>query len=145
MIFDAENLFSENQAVTATAVSANTIDLGVARDVGTGQELELVIVCTETATAAGAATVTFEVISSASEDLSTPTVVAASGAVGKADLVAGAQPFKVRVPGGIAQRYIGLRYTVGTGPLTAGKFTAGIVEARQNFQAYASGVPVGGF
>ena len=39
MMLDAQNLFSDAQAVTAAAGSTNTIDLGIARDIGTGYPL----------------------------------------------------------------------------------------------------------
>ncbi|MGL4198041.1 MAG: Bbp16 family capsid cement protein, partial [Allorhizobium sp.] len=46
MIFDTTNLFSNAQAVTATAGSTNTIDLGpiatgVTRDIGKGTKIPL--------------------------------------------------------------------------------------------------------
>ena len=46
MYVDAHNLFSDSQAVTATAVSENLIDFGSARDIGVGRELYLLIVVT---------------------------------------------------------------------------------------------------
>ena len=39
MITDSLLRVSEDQAVTSTAVSTNTVDLGVARDVGEGTAL----------------------------------------------------------------------------------------------------------
>ena len=39
MIFDALTLVSNAQAVTASAVSTNTIDLSQARDIGAGNEV----------------------------------------------------------------------------------------------------------
>ena len=39
MITDAFLRLSDAQALTTTAVSTNTIDLGVARDVGAGEEI----------------------------------------------------------------------------------------------------------
>ena len=48
MITDKLLRVSEDQAVTATAVSTNTIDLGVARDIGEGMDLYMVFTVTET-------------------------------------------------------------------------------------------------
>lgn len=128
-ITDALLTVSDEQAVTATAVSTDSIDLGVNRDIGAGEQLYMLFTCTEAATAAGAATVTFEVIASAAGALTSPVVVGASGAVGKAALTVGEQ---IAVPigrqTGLGLRYLGARYTVGTGPLTAGKFTATVVR-----------------
>lgn len=138
---------SAAQAVTATAVSTNTIDLSVARDIGPGEQIYANITVDVAATAAGAATVTFEVITSASADLSTPTVVAATGAVGKADLTIGRDPINIAIPPHISQekgqRYIGVRYTVATGPLTAGSFTCYLSNSVDHKQKnYPSGFTV---
>ena len=127
MILDALLQLSAAQAVTASAVSTNTIDLSQARDIGTGKDLYAVITVDEAATAAGAATVTFSVQDSA--DNSTFADVAVTAAIGKATLVAGYQhvipmPTKLR-------RYCRVYYTVGTGPLTAGKFSAQVVAGVQ--------------
>ena len=43
MIMDAQLLFSDAQAITAAAGSTNTIDLGAVRDIGTGENLYLVV------------------------------------------------------------------------------------------------------
>lgn len=134
MILDKQNMLSEAQTVTASAVSTNTIDLGVARDIGAGEDLSLFISVDETVTAAGAATVTFQAISSAAANLGSATVLAQTDAIGKAELTAGRKLIELKVPRHvlnaqpIGQRYIGVNYSIGTGPLTAGKFTVGIAK-----------------
>jgi hypothetical protein len=79
------------------------------------------------AAAAGAATVRFQIISSANADLSSPTIIEQSDAISKVSIVVGAQivlPLPRSFINQIGQRYLGVQYTVGTGPLTAGAFDA---------------------
>ena len=134
MMTDALLQLSSAQAVTATAVSTNTIDLGAARDLGQGRDLYAVFGVDEAATAAGAATVNFQIISSASANLSSPTILAQTDAIPKTDLTLGRKPIALCVPSAIllaqpiGQRYLGVQYTVATGPLTAGKFTCHIAD-----------------
>ena len=136
MITDALLQLSTAQAVTATAVSTNTLDLGSARDIGAGTDLYAHFTVDTTATAAGAATVAFQIISSASAALSSPTVLAQTGDIPKADLVAGRRPITLEIPPSalasqpVGQRYMGVQYLVGTGPLTAGAFSAFITDSK---------------
>lgn len=129
MLTDALLQLSSAQAVTATAFSTNTIDLGVARDIGQGEDLYVVIGVDEAATAAGAATVNFQIVTSANANLSSPTIIGQIDAIAKTELTLGRKPIVIPVPSAallaqpIGQRYFGVQYTVGTGPLTAGKFT----------------------
>ena len=120
MYMDALGLVSDAQALTATAVSTNTIDLGsasVTPDIGTGEPIGFGIaidVAGDRTTADE--TYTIEVITSASANLSSPTVIE-SRLLAVAGLAAGKLHF-IEVPmGGVVQRYLGLRYTLaGTTP-----------------------------
>lgn len=138
MWIDALLQLSSVQAVTATAVSANCIDLTRAADASAGEPLYVAITVDQTVQAAGAATVNFQVISSPNANLSGGTVLAQSGAIAKADLTYGRRPIALMVPRHVlaaqnfGQRYLGLQYTVGTGPLTAGQFTANVVHDVQD-------------
>ena len=127
MILDERNEFSDAQAVTASAIS-DVIDLGAApttQDIGNGEPLYLVIQVDEQATAAGAATVTFSLESDSTADLATSaTVHWTSSAIAKATLAPGYVVATIALPNGSYERYLGVRYTVATGPLTAGKFSA---------------------
>lgn len=149
MLNDALLQLSAAQAVTATVVSTNTIDLGAnPRDVGPGEDLYATISVDEAATAAGAATVTFQVIASDNANLSAPNILTQTDAIGKAELTLG-KIFSIPVGNSIlaakklGQRYLGLQYTVATGPLTAGKFTAYITEdCVTDVKSYPSGFTV---
>lgn len=143
MYIDNELVLSDAQAVTATAISANVIDLGDSKDLAVGERLYLVIKCDETATAAGAATVVFSLISDSVVGLaSSPTTHFATAAIGKADLTLNAVVAKVALPLGVYERYLGLSYTVATGPLTAGKFSAFIVKDLDQYKAYPDAITI---
>lgn len=141
MIFSNEDILSDDQAITATAISENVIDLGAKGtpydaaaalngDFGKGTPVPFVCQVTETFATLTSLTITVETASNAS--LSSGAVVAySSGAIAAATLVQGYQiPLQV-LPESLTGRYLGLRYTVGGLNATAGKITAGIVAARQ--------------
>jgi len=149
MLTDALLQLSSAQVVTASAVSTNTVDLSQARDLGPGNDLYVAITVDEAATAAGAATVNFQVITSAAANLGSPTIIGQTDAIGKAELTLGRKAIVVPIPSAvllaqpIGQRYLGVQYTVGTGPLTAGKFSAAIVNTDISInKSYPSGFSV---
>ncbi|PTR06973.1 MULTISPECIES: Bbp16 family capsid cement protein [unclassified Novosphingobium] len=139
MIFDNSLLLSDAQAVTASAASANVIDLGTTgtpfganapliRDLGRGQELDLAV----TVTQAFAGLTNLQVGVQVSPDNATWTTVSCGAVVPLASLVAG---YQFKVPGsieeGVNARYLRLYYTVGGSNATAGKITAAVVASRQ--------------
>jgi len=142
MITDKLLRVSEDQAITTTAFSTDTIDLGTARDIGEGTALYMNFAVT-TALANGTS-VKFEVVTSANANLSSPTVIGSSDAVLTAALTAG-KNVVVRINPEIAgkgKRYLGARYTV-AGTFNAGKVTADVVETIGDGQKYyASGFTV---
>lgn len=146
MIQDALLQFSAAQAVTASAPSTNAIDLGAARDLGKGEGVRVDVRCNTTCTAAGAATVRFQLQTADDSGFATnlQTIVQTDD-IPIAKLTAGASiPLHVdRADPYAARRYMRLNYLVGTGPLTAGAFTAGIVKDIQDPQtSYPSGFAV---
>lgn len=137
MIFSAQQLFSDNQAITASANSENVIDLGVAgtpygavaalnQDIGKGNKIHLLVQVTESFNNLNS--IRFKVSTGATSALGT---TVASELILLADLVAGRQiPFDV-LPNNINERYLGIEYVVsGTAP-TVGKVTAGITMGNQ--------------
>lgn len=159
MILDLQTTFSgavaadgtkTGQAVTVTAISANVLDLrgsaspALVNEGLTGPDLWLVIQTKEAAAAAGAATVVFSLESDSTPDLATsPTVHWTSAAIGKATLIAGYSVVKVRLPSEKTyERYLGVRYTVAVGPLTAGAFLAYLTLATQANDAYPAGFTI---
>lgn len=135
MILNMNETFSENQAVTATAISTNVIQFptngtvvgeaaAVARNLGAGNELPILVQVTEAF--ATATSVTFSLESSAAAGLTSATVHWTSGAVPIATLIAGYKlPIRI-VPDGTMLEYLGMRYTIGGSNATAGKVTAAI-------------------
>jgi hypothetical protein len=118
MILDADLVFSNKQAITATAESTNALDLGAAGD-AIGQELTIHVVVDTAFATLTSLTVSLET----STDGSTWTTVLSGPAVARASLTKGANIFCVRVPQGLS-RYVRMKYTVGGSNATAGKVTA---------------------
>ena len=141
MIMDSSLQFCAAQAVTASADATDSIDLGIARDLGAGEDIFLMVTVDEAATAAGAATVSFQFKTSATSNLAGPTINADSGPIPKFSLTLGSM-FAIKLPPSNYLRYGGAGFVVATGPLTAGKFTACLVKDVQNADIYPSGFSV---
>jgi hypothetical protein len=139
MIFSARQIFSDDQLITADAISENVIDLGVAgtpygaasplgQDVGKGNMVPVLVQVTADFNTLTSLEVTIE--TSANADLSSSTVLATE-VIPLADLVAGKQMFCQVIPNGANARYLGVRYNVtGTNP-TQGAIAAGITMGNQ--------------
>ena len=123
MLIDNNLILSNAQAVTSTAVSTNVVDQGAAADaVARAPYVEFLV--NTSFTASGSATMQLELQDSA--DNSTFNTVLITEAIPKATLVAGYRR-RFKLPPGV-RRYIAANYTVATGPMTAGKIDARIVE-----------------
>ena len=147
MITDQLLRLSDAQGpITATAVSTNTVDLQVARDIGEGRELYVVFTVTTAFTGAAGNSITFEVISASDAALSSGIEVLGSSATfdPAASVVAGTQ-VTVRINPEIAgkgQRYLGARYVEG-GTIGGGVVTADVVlDIQDGKKFYASGFTV---
>lgn len=157
MLIDTQNLFSDDQAITADAISANVIDLlpggilgqtaNTLRDIGAGKPLYLhVLVTTTFDSAADSTSLITSLESDDNTSLSSATQHWVSSDIEQATLVAGYWIAKgIPIPPGDYQRYLGLRFNVGAEEnFTAGKIQAWLSENRQDEgRAYQSGFTTG--
>lgn len=125
---DKELLCSEKQAITADAVSTDSIlmtgNLGADRARNLRAICQIETAFTPDGTATGA---TFEVIEADNAALTTNVVsLHSSGAVANANLTAGNRVIDIPMPK-VSKAYLGFRYTTNAGDFTAGAVTAGLV------------------
>lgn len=146
MFLDIEAEFSNSQAITATAISTNVYDTQVDRLVNLGglQPAYLVVQWDTTATDSGSdATVTIELVGADNAALTTnPTVMASLGAVPFASLIGGTTLGIIAMPFYKTRRYFGVRYTVASGPLTAGAVSAFITLQPQFWDTLPANNPI---
>ena len=160
MYVDSQIEFSDVQAVTATAISSNVYDLfsmglgggatdvtpNTRLDIGQGTDhLYLVVNTAVTATDTGNdATLTITLESADDAGLTTNAQVHySSGAIAFASFAtAGTNLVAIRLPSALYRRYLGVRYTVASGPLTAGAFDAFVTPTLQQNRIYKSGFTV---
>jgi hypothetical protein len=140
MILDNTNIFSDAQAITATARSTNVIDLGAAgtafghaaavgRDIGKGTEVQVTCNVVEAFNNLTSLKISLESDDNAAfasaKEIASRTYLLAE--INSAKILS----FPAEIPEGADERYISLNYTVtGTAP-TTGKITCGVVAARQ--------------
>lgn len=162
MYVDTQLELSNSQAVTSTAISENVIDIlttgAAAATLGTytvgntlldlgqaNKDLYLVVqtavACTDTGSDA---TLTITLESDDNAGLASATTHYSSGALAFASFAtAGTRLVTICLPHGQYQRYVGLRYTVASGPLTAGAFDAFITtDPAGVYRTYATGFSV---
>lgn len=155
MLIDNNLLFDSNAAITTTRDSTNIIDLVNARDIGDGEELEVLVQVGTTALTSTATTTTIVAQVMVSTDNSTYTTAAKSDAVQIGLTTTGSHILNIHMPmrrlyaegagtGNDAYpRYIKLNY-VASATLSAGTLTAALIGARQTNPAagYPSGFTV---
>lgn len=143
MYLDAQLLFSDAQAVTASAASTNYLDLGVARDIGTGEDLYLVSICDVAMTDSGSDSTVAVSLQGDSTTTFTPdgeqtmftfSALSAIGTVKIAKLDPGSAPLQYR--------YVQAYYTVANGNLTTGSFTTFITKDIQKYVSYADAITI---
>ena len=149
MILDDFNQFSRLQAITATAASADTIDLGplggtptanTIRNIGVGEEIYLVVRVGQAFNTLTSLTV--DVQTDDNTAFSSAAVVATTGAIPLAQLTANTIVRVLALPPANYERYVRLNYTVtGTNP-TQGTVDAFLTHDVQLWRAYADSQPI---
>lgn len=142
MILDAQNLFSDAQAVTAAAASTNSIDLGAARNIGAGEELYVGVIVDVALTDSGSDSTVAVSLEGDSTTTFTPDASQALFTI-PALAAAGSKYFaKISPDFASNYRYIQLKYTPAGGDLTTGSFTAFIVKNPDTFKAFADNITI---
>jgi hypothetical protein len=148
MILDEKLEFCDATALNtggaATYNIGDVLDLGVARDIGNGQPLYLVVVChTGIVVGASTGTVTFQLVSDGTDTIATngtQTVHAASGAwaTSTTAIPAGTVLFAAPVPmqGTVYERFLAVQQITGTTALTAGAVNAFLTMDVAKWVAY---------
>lgn len=130
MILDNENLFSDQQAITATASSTNVIKLP--KNVARGEPVRLLVQVTENFATLTSLTVAVRTSNTLSgSNLSSPTTLLTTAAIPAATLKAG-YSFPIEFMPDKNQDYVDLNYTVAGSNATTGKITAGIIFDKQS-------------
>lgn len=151
MLRDRQNTFSNDQAITADAIS-NVLDLGplgagnLIRDIGAGQPLYLHVLVKTALTTSGGATLTCTLESDSTADLATSATVHTTfaTAIAAATMVAGYWLAKgIAIPSSAYERYLGVRYTTNTADFTAGTVDAWLSPSRFDDRTYASAIDTG--
>lgn len=152
MILSKRTEFADAVSVAASAGTINVgdvVDLSVARDIGNGEPVYLVItVDTEIITGGSAGTIQFQLVSDGTDTIATngtQTVhytsrafVTDDAAANDAALSAGAIPVVVALPqeGQAYERYLAVQAVIGTTTTTAGKINAFLTHDVGNWKAY---------
>lgn len=142
MILDSQLAFDEAVAITATRASTNVIDLLDKRDMGIGEELQLIVIGDGLfASAGGTATLSIAVETSPDNVTYTASVSTPALTITQLNLEF-QQPYLLpidmpRPRKGLAlPRYIRLYYTVGTQNFTAGSVQAYLALGRDDMVYY---------
>lgn len=140
-IADATSL---STAATGRQLVGDQIPLSVARDIGAGEPVFLVISVDTAIQSTGAATVAFELVSDDSASISTTgaaTQHLTTGDIPVASLVAGYQrAFALPQELPAYEGYLGLIANVGTVALSAGKVNAFLTRNAAKYKAYADAI-----
>lgn len=144
MIIDKLLVFSSAQALTATAVSTDVIDLGTARDMAPGEPIKGFVATITDLLSAGSTTLQVQV--QGSTDNSSFSTYWESEAIAKASVTAAGSRIDFALPrptpGRSLPRYLRLNYVVAVANFTAGTITAALVGDAGEQVTYPAGVVV---
>lgn len=145
MILDKRNEFCDavalNTGAAGTYLVGDQIDLGVARDMGNGEPMYLVITVDTLPTSGGSATAQFQLASDASASIATDgsaSVHLQTKAFAISEMAAGTMLAAIALPlEGVAyERYLGVLQVTGTAAFTAGKINAFLTHDVAKWKSY---------
>ena len=139
MILDTQTMFSDDQAITASAASTNLLDLGasgtpvgaaaaISRDLGNSVVPILIQVTTAFA---NNTSLKVGIQTDDNTGISSAATVLESEAIAVATLVAGYKFVMQYVPMTVNERYVRLYYTIAGSNANAGNITAGLIMGNQ--------------
>lgn len=152
MHIDVLNQFG-NAATLIGATGSNAVgdvidldptDSGNIPNIGAGEPMWLVArIATAVDSAADGATVNLQLVSSAAEALTSPTVHAQSGVLAEAVLIEGYQALAIRIPSGTYLKYLGILAVVAGEAVTAGALDAYLTHDISDWEPVADGLASG--
>lgn len=142
MYVDAQLRYSNAQAVTAAAASTNVLDHKIARNLGVGQDLYLVVLCTTAMADTGSDSTLAVTLESDNDE--------AFGSVDKTQTIgtfaaltaAGSRLVAKLQPDMVNSRYSRVKYTPAGGDLSGGAFTAFLTTDIDAYTSYAKGYTI---
>lgn len=150
MFMDSDLLFSDAQAVTATAASTNYYDTGPLFTGNTGRNLgvsELYFsISVDVAMTDSGSDSTIAVSLETDDNTSFSSIATVATLVTIPALTAAGTKYFVKVPIATTvpyERYLQIKYTTANGNLTTGSFTVALVKNIDNWTSYVSAVSTG--
>jgi len=141
MILDQDLAFSQAQTIPtgATTASTNLVDLQAVRDIGVGEDMELVVVITTALVGAGTVAVIIQTDDNAA--FSSPVTAQTIGTFAAASAAGTKMSAKIQ-PNAIVERYMRVAYT--SGVLTGGAASAYLTHGVDNVRYYADALTITG-
>jgi hypothetical protein len=142
MYLDRQNQFSSAQAVTAAAASTDSIDLGAIRNLGVGEALYAVVVCTVAMTDAGSDSTLAVTLETDDNSGFSSAVTRQTIGTFAAVSAAGTRIVTRLQPDVINERYLRITYTPTGGSLSTGSFTAFLTHDIDAYTSYADAITI---